>query len=224
VVRYFSVTAGCAALDWFALVGRLPKTMAELGRLTQILQQQNWKEAKEHCEEIELQAFMQTPPTLSEEFYTISLLVCLLEKDLISARFLLKRMPNQIKDTSNDIQLLSSIVKALWNRNWSSAHALLASVEWKENTKDLVCQLSDHLRESTLVLVSKSYTCIRLKDLADFLGVADVEASAISQSKGWAVDNSMVFPKLIEQEVACHADLDLLKEHTRHVMFLEKDG
>ena len=84
-----------------------------------------FKQLKNLSAELELVAAAATPAvhaaTLSAEFYASYLLLLLLFKDLNDARYLWKRIPMEIKETSDEVSQVWAIGKALWQRyeaNW----------------------------------------------------------------------------------------------------------
>ncbi|KAJ3047378.1 hypothetical protein HK097_011586 [Rhizophlyctis rosea] len=146
-----------------------------------------------------------TSPTASAanelyQLYTILLLAYLIDNDLNSARFLIKRVPLNIRQSfpTKDFQTLVQVTNRLWVRDLQSVYPLLIindetngtaeqdgedtamNVEgeapsadqhtWSPAVVPLVKSLAEQIRERSLNLLGRAYESISVSDAAIHLG------------------------------------------------------
>ncbi|CAH0488698.1 unnamed protein product [Peronospora farinosa] len=190
------------------------------------------KQLKNLSEELELVAAAATPliqaSTLSGDFYASSLLLLLLSKDLNDARFLWKRIEIEIKETSEELQKVWEIGKALWHRNLAAAYVAM-DYNWSPMLQGLVEALKILTREATAELLSVAYSTISIADVALALGFARQEdALQYCSSLNWNVSEAeqLVWPKpmaSVQRGPSTTVDLDQLDMLSKTVLHLEQN-
>ncbi|CAI5746843.1 unnamed protein product [Peronospora destructor] len=190
------------------------------------------KQLKNLSEELELVAAAATPllqaPTLSADFYASYLLLLLLSKNLNDARFLWKRIAIETKETSEELQKVWEIGKALWQRNLAAAYVAM-NYNWSPMLQGLVEALKISTREATAELLSVAYSTISVADVTLALGFARQEdALQYCSSLNWDVSEAdkLVWPKPmanVQRGPSTTVDLDQLDMLSKTVLHLEQN-
>lgn len=168
------------------------------------------------------------PAALTPGLYATYLLVVLLSKNLNDARFLWKRIPNEIKQASEELRNIWEVGKALWERNLAQAYAAM-DYDWSLTLDGLVKALKTSTREDATELLSRAYTTIAISDASIALGFARHEDAAhYCSSLGWDVSatNQMISPKPIHSVCRTSSrilDLDRLNTLSKAVLHLEQN-
>ncbi|CAG8687098.1 1776_t:CDS:2, partial [Cetraspora pellucida] len=124
------------------------------------------------CEELEPQLALTQNNTISlEDFYNTFLLGYLLEQDLPSARFLWKRLGDNVKGNSKELRSIWDVGVALWQRDYDNTYKLIDSNTWSPVIAPLMEQLGENLRERMLALLSEAYSSITIDDVGRYLGL-----------------------------------------------------
>ncbi|CAG8533973.1 3378_t:CDS:2 [Dentiscutata heterogama] len=177
------------------------------------------------CEELEPQLALTQNNTISlEDFYGTFMLGYLLEQDLPSARFLWKRLGDNIKGSSKELRLIWDVGIALWQRDYDNMYKLIDLKTWSPVIAPLMEQLGENLRERMLILLSESYSSITIDDVGRYLGLPREKVLSVTNERGWTVDLStdMMQPKKIVQEAPQSISLANFSQLTDLVIHLEK--
>ncbi|CAI5714931.1 unnamed protein product [Peronospora destructor] len=191
-----------------------------------------FKQLKNLSEELEIVAAAAAPllqaPTLSVDFYASYLLLLLLSKNLNDARFLWKRIAIEIKETSEELQKVWEIGKALWQRNLAAAYVAM-DYNWSPMLQGLVEALKISTREATAELLSVAYSTISVADVILALGFARQEdALQYCSSLNWDVSEAdqLVWPKpmaSVQRGPSTTVNLDQLDMLSKTVLHLEQN-
>ncbi|CAG8687816.1 21335_t:CDS:2 [Cetraspora pellucida] len=177
------------------------------------------------CEELEPQLALTQNNTISlEDFYNTFLLGYLLEQDLPSARFLWKRLGDNVKGNSKELRSIWDVGVALWQRDYDNTYKLIDSNTWSPVIAPLMEQLCENLRERMLALLSEAYSSITIDDVGRYLGLPREKVLSVTDERGWTVDLStnMLQPKKIVQEALQSTSLANFSQLTDLVIHLEK--
>ncbi|CAG8764128.1 1943_t:CDS:2 [Gigaspora margarita] len=177
------------------------------------------------CEELEPQLALTQNNTISlEDFYGTFMLGYLLEQDLPSARFLWKRLGENIKGSSKELRLIWDVGIALWQRDYDNVYKLIDSKTWSPVIAPLMEQLGENLRERMLVLLSEAYSSITIDDVGRYLGLPREKVLSVTNEREWAIDLStdMLQPKKIVQDTPQSISLANFSQLTDLVIHLEK--
>ncbi|KAF0373961.1 COP9 signalosome complex subunit 8 [Gigaspora margarita] len=177
------------------------------------------------CEELEPQLALTQNNTISlEDFYGTFMLGYLLEQDLPSARFLWKRLGENVKGSSKELRLIWDVGIALWQRDYDNVYKLIDSKTWSPVIAPLMEQLGENLRERMLVLLSEAYSSITIDDVGRYLGLPREKVLSVTNEREWAIDLStdMLQPKKIVQDTPQSISLANFSQLTDLVIHLEK--
>uniref|UniRef100_A0A023FV03 COP9 signalosome complex subunit 8 n=1 Tax=Amblyomma parvum TaxID=251391 RepID=A0A023FV03_AMBPA len=159
----------------------------------------------------------------SPQTYGQLLAIYLLQNDLPNAKFLWKRIPQEIKQSHPELGNIWKVGQALWYKDFPAIYTGLAQ-EWPDDIKPIMQELGERTRRRALTLVAKAYSSISLDDASSFLGVPKADLAAVVCPLGWVVDvaSGMVLPKYT---AARHEDStpseEQLAKLTDFVAFLE---
>ncbi|CAL1294968.1 unnamed protein product [Larinioides sclopetarius] len=104
------------------------------------------------------------------QVYGQLLAIYLLQNDLPNAKFLWKRIPQNIKDDNPELGKLWIVGQKLWQCD-SDVYVALAE-EWPEHLKPIVSAIKDVTRNRALRLISKAYSSITVEKISAFLGLS----------------------------------------------------
>ncbi|XP_047142435.1 COP9 signalosome complex subunit 8 isoform X1 [Hydra vulgaris] len=161
----------------------------------------------------------------SIEVYSQLLTFYLLENDIINAKFLWKRIPAPLKD-NEELKNIWVIGKYLWKKDLVNIYSAISSYEWSTLISPLMKKLCEKLRESSLKLISKVYTVIKVESLCAMLGAQEEEVFTLISSFPWEVEQNLIkIPQSTEtkKNIECSSeDSDkLLKRLTDYIIFYE---
>ncbi|XP_065175886.1 COP9 signalosome complex subunit 8-like [Sycon ciliatum] len=172
----------------------------------------DWDGLAARCEQAELMA-ASSGKTTSPEICSALLAVYLLKRDLVSAKFLWKRMPASYQGMK-DMSQLWEIGQALWKKDFRSVHVKLrVRPNWPQHVQPIMKALLDSVRREVVTLVSHSYSRISASMLAGMLGVDD--ATAACNELGWTLENDFVQPRKV-----CSEAVSLWMENKKRLLTL----
>ncbi|XP_065052191.1 COP9 signalosome complex subunit 8-like [Rhopilema esculentum] len=175
----------------------------------------------DECRNLEEQDLSLENDALKTDVYSKLLAIYILQNDLVHAKFLWKRLPENVKSTTPHLELLWKVGQLLWTRNFAAAHLAL-NQEWPPEINKYIQTLKEKLRERVKNLVSKAYLNIRIGEFANLLGMTEQDAIEVARQKGWQIDiqSRFIHPKAqdsgnqtevsqqitSEQQLACLTD------------------
>lgn len=119
------------------------------------------------------------------------------------ARFVFKRIPDQVRDSDEYIKAVFVILQHLWNSEYERVWHCLETTTWSEKgTLSMLNSFKLVLRQKVMDLVEQTYKDIEQIALASLLGVPVNEACKAAQERHWVVEDStgLVVPKRRERE------------------------
>eukprot|EP01103_Thecamoeba_quadrilineata_P008209 TRINITY_DN17976_c0_g1_i1.p1 TRINITY_DN17976_c0_g1~~TRINITY_DN17976_c0_g1_i1.p1 ORF type:complete len:206 (-),score=28.15 TRINITY_DN17976_c0_g1_i1:109-693(-) len=181
-----------------------------------LIPQHNFKRIAEICEEYELES-------RSVPFYGVHLIVYLIQNNSINARFLWKRIPNEVKQSEPELAAIWKIGTHMWTRNYSEVYKSFVRYQWSHLHTPLIAALAEAFRNRTLQLISNAYSTISVVSAAELFGLSNEEAIKIAQANHWEYDptsnslkcNAVDTPKIQQ------TGIDQLGQLAGYVMFLE---
>ena len=146
------------------------------------------------CEEQEI---AEANGTLSADVYKQLLTIYLIDNDVVSAKFLWKRIPEGTKTGNSELGSIWKVGQFLWKRDFENAYSNIESTEWSSVTKPLMERLRNTLRERMAKLISQAYSVVTVADVVKLLGMGSAEAINFAEQSSWQVDkdNLLVRPK-----------------------------
>lgn len=178
------------------------------------------KKLAEDLEKQELDAPGGIPPS---QVYAQLLAIYLYQNDLCNAKYLWKRIPQNVKNSHAELGLIWKVGQKMWLRDFPGVYAAL-SADWSENVGHIMQALLENVRKRAVYLVSHAYSSISMDDLAAFVGMPMEQAVIAASDQGWKVDvaSHMVKPcrPAVSQNQVASSE-DQLYKLTEFVSFLE---
>ncbi|XP_051156281.1 COP9 signalosome complex subunit 8 [Leptopilina boulardi] len=161
---------------------------------------------------------------VSSQVYTRLLAIYLYQNELCYAKYLWKRIPDNVKSNSAELCHVWTVGQHMWKRDWPAVHAAL-NVNWSEDVIEVMNALKENVRERAMVLVSEAYSSLHVDVLAGMTGLSGEQTQKAALERGWAVDGSMIQPRKLDREQSTPAQEALTEEQlyklTQFVSFLE---
>ncbi|KAJ9578918.1 hypothetical protein L9F63_004875 [Diploptera punctata] len=144
------------------------------------------KKLAEDLEKQELDAPGGIPPS---PVYAQLLVIYLYQNDLCNAKYLWKRIPQNVKNSHAELGLIWKVGQKMWLRDFPGVYAAL-NADWSENVGHIMQALLENVRKRAVYLVSHAYSSISMDDLAAFVGMPVEQAIVAASEQGWKVDTA----------------------------------
>jgi len=138
--------------------------------------------------ELERQELEAPDGIASPQIYGQLLAIYLLQNDLPNAKYLWKRIPNNIKEENPELGKLWGVGQKLW-QSISSVYGALAD-EWPDYLKPVITIIAETTRRRAFSLISKAYCSISVEKVSAFLGMPAEDCVEVLSSLGWEVDTA----------------------------------
>ncbi|XP_014249791.1 COP9 signalosome complex subunit 8 [Cimex lectularius] len=146
------------------------------------------------AEELEKQELQAQGGVSTPQLYGQLLAIYLYQFDLCNAKFLWKRIPQNIKSQNTELGHIWNVGKAMWQRELPAVYTALSSTSWTDNVKPIMVGLKDKVREKCIGLVCKAYSSLNLEMLSLLLGMTTQEAIELAKKNGWNIEDNIIFP------------------------------
>lgn len=152
-----------------------------------------------------------------------------------SAKFLWKRIPDDIKQANSELSIIWLVGKLMWKRNYSEIYGVINSCSsWPNHLKNIMNLIITSTRERATALISKAYSTIHLSEAAKLLGLTNEEMLKLAQDLDWSYENNTGF-LLVKKSynrslnsknkngtvLALDNGPELLEKLTDYILFLE---
>ena len=186
----------------------------------------------QYCENFELDLrHTDVELTTSRGVYKVHLLSYLLQDQLDRARFLWKRVPEEIKSSDAELQALWAVGKAMWQTDHRLAlqQSTAPAFAW---SGPLVATLINALHEQYLkhsfTQIGTAYAAVSAESLAEKLGVPVATVHDFASAAGWTADAVSGFfkplqPESEKQQKHQSVKLQQLQQLTNYVAHLEQE-
>lgn len=185
----------------------------------------NMEEIREKCgklEQEELEAQLSQGRTGGDLYCELLAGYIALDR-LPEAKFLWKRIPDNTKQESPELEKIWEVGKSIWNRDNPKVFLSL-QVDWSPLVLPTMELVRQNYRDRALELVSVAYSSIKLSDLCQYLGLSDPEVGDIVKPLGWTVntESGMVTPVQMRRD-SKHKDVlaSQLQRVTEFISYLE---
>ncbi|KAK7872097.1 hypothetical protein R5R35_005177 [Gryllus longicercus] len=142
----------------------------------------------EDLEKQELDAPGGIPPS---QVYAQLLAIYLYQNDLCNAKYLWKRIPQNVKSSHSELNSIWKVGQKMWLRDFPGVYAAL-NTEWSENVSQIMQALQESVRKRAIHLVAQAYSSIKLDDLTQFLGLPSEQAAQAAIEQGWQMDAGLM--------------------------------
>ena len=168
----------------------------------------------------------------SPQVYGQLLAIYLLFNDLASAKFLWKRIPNDIKEANTELSIIWLVGKHMWKKNYSDIYAVIESYPaWPNHLKKIMKIILDSTRQRATNLIIKAYSTIQLSDASKLLGLSDADTIELAKQLGWIYEAETNYLSIQKQSQpdkkngsqvpSLDNGTELLEKLTDYIMFLE---
>ncbi|KAF8774116.1 COP9 signalosome complex subunit 8-like isoform X1 [Argiope bruennichi] len=174
------------------------------------------------AEDLEKQELEAPDGIATPQVYGQLLAIYLLQNDLPNAKFLWKRIRENIKEENPELGKLWTVGQKLWQCD-SDVYVALAE-EWPEHLKPIVSAIKDVTRNRALRLISKAYSSITVEKISAFLGLPSEDCIEALTALGWEIDAAckIMKPKSTDNKPEdCFQSEEQLAKLTDFVAFLE---
>uniref|UniRef100_A0A6G1SM03 COP9 signalosome complex subunit 8 n=1 Tax=Aceria tosichella TaxID=561515 RepID=A0A6G1SM03_9ACAR len=137
----------------------------------------------------------------SPQVYGQLLAIYLLFNDLTSAKFLWKRIPDDVKAANNELSVIWSVGKLMWKKNYSEIYGTIDSIPvWPNHLKNIMKLISESTRQRVIELISKAYSSISLNDASQLLGLNNDETLKLAEQLNWLHESETGFLTINQQQ------------------------
>ncbi|XP_044729676.1 COP9 signalosome complex subunit 8 [Chrysoperla carnea] len=194
----------------------------------------NFDKLGDDLEKQELEAWVQNNVP-SVQVYAQLLAVYLYQNDLCNAKYLWKRIPQNVKNTHSELLQIWSVGQHMWKRDYQSTYSTLSTTTWPEYIKDIMKSLLDNVRERAINLIQQSYSSLSINAVSTMTGLTqdDIKNNILSKYH-WTLDttdsNIIILPTIQQQQSLINnnnnqtlttSSEDQLYKLTEFVSFLE---
>ncbi|XP_037297646.1 COP9 signalosome complex subunit 8 [Manduca sexta] len=176
------------------------------------------------CGDLEKQELEAPNGIASPSTYAQLLAIYLYQNDLCNAKFLWKRIPQNITSSNPEITAIWSVGQKLWKKDLPGTYQTLAAYNWTEPVANIIRALEEKVRERTLNLIGRSYSSISLDTLVSMTGLSRDAALHSCRDRKWTISNDgiTINPLPPAQPAPLHTSSeDQLFKLTEFVSFLE---
>ncbi|PVD39051.1 hypothetical protein C0Q70_01678 [Pomacea canaliculata] len=174
-------------------------------------------------QELEVQELEAPGGVATPQLYGQLLALYLLQNDLCNAKFLWKRIPQNIKTANPELSTIWVVGQRMWLRDLPGVYEALKK-EWSEAVKPIMMALRDSVHKKAFNLVRLGYSSISVEDFSLFVGLSTSDAKQAALQDGWMLDSQSRFltPKKLESVITASLPSEQhLSILTDYVSFLE---
>ncbi|KAJ0181900.1 hypothetical protein K1T71_002622 [Dendrolimus kikuchii] len=176
------------------------------------------------CAELEKQELEAPTGVASPSTYGQLLAIYLYQNDLCNAKFLWKRIPQNITSSNPEITAIWAVGQKLWKKDLAGTYQALAAYNWTEPVANIIRALEEKIRERTFNLIGRSYSSISLDTVVTMTGLSRDAVLHACRDHKWTVneDGVTINPTPPVQPGPLHTSSeDQLFKLTEFVSFLE---
>ncbi|EGC28488.1 hypothetical protein DICPUDRAFT_160083 [Dictyostelium purpureum] len=186
----------------------------------------DFKKVRQYCENLEIEGRVHSKHQLDtiKSYYGIYMLTLLIENDIVNAKLLYKRIPQDFKNSNQPLKNIWNIVKSISQSDSTSTYKAL-SEGLGDDYAPLLNTLKKLYQSRTFNLISDAYSSITVNDCSSFLGLSNDDTISFTTSKGWTFDKEsntlkpIPIPKISS---ASPSGNEQIKSLADYVLFLEK--
>ncbi|KAN0037040.1 hypothetical protein ACTFIV_002372 [Dictyostelium citrinum] len=189
--------------------------------IANLIASKNFKAILDYCQRQEIES---KNIELIKSYYGVYLLSYLINNDVINAKHLWKRIPNDFKQSNQQLKNIYTIIKSISQTNPTIIYTSLSTNIGDEYTP-FITALKDNFQTRTFELISNAYSSITVNDCSLYLGISPDDTIKFTTSKGWEHDkaSNTLKPVPIEKQVSgLPAGNQQIRSLTSYVLFLEK--
>lgn len=183
------------------------------------------------AKKLEIQELESPAGRPSPQVYGQLLAIYLLFNDLTSAKFLWKRIPDEIKRDNNELSVIWTVGKMMWKKDYSEIYDTIKSFPmWPIHLKNIMNLILQATRNSAVRLITKAYSTMHISRASSLMGMTEDEMLSWASSNNWTFDKAtryFVINKANRIESNCpntsilENRTELLEKLTDYIIFLE---
>lgn len=184
-------------------------------RLSRAIASKDANEMVEICQEAELTSAQvgKTHPHAREHMLSL-----LLTDDLTEARFLWRRLPEEVRP---QVEPTWRLTQALWRKDRAQFFRVAEAEDWNEGARPLVDELVCRIRGRAIELIRRAYSVVPVEMVARLVGVRVQDVPDLATSNGWRVEGGFVVSGMREDGSACDDDKKAVGGGGEQVPFAE---
>lgn len=183
------------------------------------------------AKKLEIQELESPAGRASPQVYGQLLAIYLLFNDLTSAKFLWKRIPDEIKDQNSELSIIWSVGKMMWKKNYAEIYDIVKSCpSWPNHLKNIMNLILQSTRNAAAKLITKAYSTIHISNASRLLGMTNEEVMDWALSNKWTFEDDtgfFVINRCKNDDLRASSALvvenrtELLEKLTDYIVFLE---
>lgn len=171
-----------------------------------------------------------TSTIASPQLYGQLLAIHLLLNDLTSAKFLWKRIPDNLKQSNKELKLIWQVGQCLWRKEYHEVYSIVKdNPNWPNHLKNIMNLVVEATRKRAIILISNAYSSIKYSDASKLLGLEEDKMFELAQSCGWTVRHETRYIQIPANKSVNKSDslvgpdkgTELLNKLTDYTVFLE---
>ncbi|KAN0035354.1 hypothetical protein ACTA71_004619 [Dictyostelium dimigraforme] len=182
----------------------------------------NFKAILDYCQKQEIES---KNIDLIKSYYGVYLFSYLINNDVINAKHLWKRIPNDLKQSNQQLKNIYTIIKAISQTNPTITYTSLSVNNIGEDYTPFITTLKENFQQRTFELISNAYSSITVNDCCSYLGISPEDTIEFTTSKGWEHDkaSNTLKPTPIQKQLSgLPSGNQQIRSLTNYVLFLEK--
>ncbi|XP_041976601.1 COP9 signalosome complex subunit 8 [Aricia agestis] len=176
------------------------------------------------CADLEKQELEAPNGIPSPTVYAQLLAIYLYQNDLCDAKFLWKRIPQNVSTSNPEIAAIWAIGQKLWKKDFPGTYQALKGYNWTEPVAPIIEALEEKVRASVFNLIGRSYSSISLDTVVLMTGLNKDAVLQITRDLKWTLNEDGVTlqptPKSLPAPLQTSSE-DQLFKLTDFVTFLE---
>ncbi|XP_049868820.1 COP9 signalosome complex subunit 8 [Pectinophora gossypiella] len=176
------------------------------------------------CVDLEKQELEAANGVATPSTYAQLLAIYLYHNDLCNAKFLWKRIPQNITSSNPEIAAIWAVGQKMWKKDLAGTYQALAAYTWTEPVSNIIRALEEKVRERALNLIGRSYSTVSIDTVVSMTGLSRDAVLHMCQDRKWDLDEDGTTIKPIPptQPAPLHTSSeDQLFKLTEFVSFLE---
>lgn len=183
------------------------------------------------AKKLEVQELESPSGRASPQVYGQLLAIYLLFNDLISAKFLWKRIPAEIKKENEELSIIWHVGRSMWKKDYPEIYGVIRSCPaWPNHLKNIMNLILETTRRRAERLITKAYSTIHINQASRLLGLSHEETSRWVAAQNWTLEEETGFINVnknttsdskVPPMAVIENRSELLEKLTDYIMFLE---
>ncbi|XP_067621859.1 COP9 signalosome complex subunit 8 isoform X2 [Eurosta solidaginis] len=180
---------------------------------------------RKYCDLMQKIELEELSTRIDVESYTLLLAVYLYQDKIADAKFLWKRIPQDLKKDNSEMERLNIVMCTLIVNNTTEFFKQM-DYEWSSNIKHIMDDLFERVREDVFTLVGQAYISIFEEEMMQLTQLPREELKRACVALDWEYEDAdqkiVITPKRPKPAIEVNASSeDLLLKLTDFVSFLE---